>query len=193
MNAGYLFKSGLLRLPCLVLAAFSAAQHAQVPYRSIVGNVKDSTGAVAPGAVVSVAHMVTNRARQTTTNEAGAYVRDDPNANPYPESNALLVGWQLNRLFSSDTGLPFRVGASRSSLHAPKNSQRADQVKPNVEKLGDIGAGTPFYDPTAFAPVLDAPFGTPGFNALRVPGLVNLDFGLFLRDFIRIRRLYVCS
>ena len=29
-------------------------------------------------------------------------------------------------------------------------------------------------------------------QALRVPGLVNRDFGLF-RDFIRIRRLYVCS
>ena len=29
-------------------------------------------------------------------------------------------------------------------------------------------------------------------QALRVPGLVNRDFGLF-HDFIRIRRLYVCS
>ncbi len=97
-------------------------------------------------------------------------------------SNALVGGWQLNWLFSSYTGLPFGVGASGSSLNAPKNSQRADQIKPNVEKLGGIGPGTPFYDPTAFAPVLDARFGTAGFNALRGPGLVNLDFGLF-RDF----------
>jgi hypothetical protein len=196
MNAGYLLKSGLLRFafPCLVLAAFPAAKHAQaqVLYGSIVGNLKDSTGAVAPRAVVSIAHVETNRARQTSANEADAYVRDDSNGNLYPESNALLVGWQLNWLFSSYTGLPFGVGASGSSLNAPKNSQRAHQVKPNVEKLGAIGAGTPFYDPTAFAPVLDAPFGTAGFNALRVPGLVNLDFGLF-HDFIRIRRLYVCS
>lgn len=198
MNAGYLFKSGFHRFafPCLalVVAAFPVARHGQalVLYGSIVGDVKDSTGAVAPRAVVSIAHVETNRARQTTANEAGAYVRDDSNGNPYPESNALLIGWQLNWLFSSDTGLPFGVGASGSSLNAPKNSHRADQVKPNVEKLEGIGAGAPFYDPTAFAPFLDAPFVTAGFNALRVPGLVNLDFGLF-RDFIKIRRLYVCS
>jgi len=94
--------------------------------------------------------------------------------------NALAGGWQLNWLFSSYTGLPFGVSASGTSLNAPKNSQRADQVKP-PQKLGGIG-DTPFYDPTAFAPVTDARFGTAGFNALRGPGLVNLDFGLF-RDF----------
>ena len=40
--------------------------------------------------------------------------------------------------------------------------------------------------------VLAAFFAAQHAQALRVPRLVNLDFGLF-RDFIRIRRLYVCS
>jgi len=104
-------------------------------------------------------------------------------------SNALTSGWQLNWLFSSYTGLPFGVSASGTGLNAPKNSQRADQVKPNVQKLGGIG-DTPFYDPTAFAPVTAARFGTAGFNALRGPGLVNLDFGLF-RDFRMTERLHM--
>lgn len=139
MNAGYLFKSGLLRLAfaCLVLAAFPAAQqaHAQVLYRSLVGNVKDSTGAVAPGAVVSVAHMVTHRARQTTTNEAGAYVRDDPNANPYPESNALLVGWQLNRLFSSYTASVWSWGLTVFA-ECPKEFTGC---RPGQTERGEVG------------------------------------------------------
>src|SRR2546429_9650453 len=59
----------------------------------------------------------------------------------------------------------------------------------NVQKLGGIG-DTPFYDPTAFAPVTAARFGTAGFNALRGPGLVNLDFGLF-RDFRMTERLHM--
>src|SRR5438309_3917236 len=104
-------------------------------------------------------------------------------------SNALTSGWQLNWLSSSYTGLPFGVSASGTGLNAPKNSQRADQVKPNVQKLGGIG-DTPFYDPTAFAPVTAARFGTAGFNALRGPGLVNLDFGLF-RDFRMTERLHM--
>lgn len=135
MSAGYLFKSGLGRLafPCfaLVLAAFPTTQHARVLLRSIGSNVKDSTGAAAPRAVVSIAHVETNRARRTTANEARAYVRDDSNGNRYPGKNALL--------FSCYTELRFGVGASGSSLNAPKNSRRADQVKPSVEKLGALG------------------------------------------------------
>ena len=59
------------------------------------------------------------------------------------------------------------------------SSQTADQIKPAVQKLGGIGPGQPYFDPTAFAPVTDARFGTSGRNILRGPGLVNLDASLF--------------
>lgn len=104
--------------------------------------------------------------------------------------NALWGGWQANWLFSAYSGLPFGVGASGTDLNAPKNSQRADQVKANVQKLGGIGPGKPYYDPTAFAPVREARFGTAGFNALRGPGLVNLDLGLF-REFRITEQLHM--
>lgn len=97
-------------------------------------------------------------------------------------ASALTGGWQLSWLFSAFTGYPFSVSSSGTSLNAPNNAQRADQVKAEVKKLGNIGRGTPFYDPTAFAPVTTARYGTAGFNTLRSPGTVSLDLGIF-REF----------
>jgi TonB dependent receptor/TonB-dependent Receptor Plug Domain len=97
-------------------------------------------------------------------------------------ASALTGGWQLSWLFSAFTGYPFSVSSSGTSLNAPNNAQRADQVKAEVKKLGNIGRGTPFYDPTAFAPVTTARYGTVGFNTLRSPGTVSLDLGIF-REF----------
>ena len=91
----------------------------------------------------------------------------------------VVGGWQANSLISLMSGRSFSVSASGTSLNAPFSSQRADQVKPEVQKLGGIGRGQPFFDPTAYAAVSDPRFGTAGFNSLRGPGRVNWDFGLF--------------
>jgi hypothetical protein len=63
-------------------------------------------------------------------------------------------------------------------LNLPGSVQTADQVKPEVAKLGGKGRGTPYYDPSAFAEVTGARFGNTGYNYLRGPGLFNWDFGL---------------
>ncbi len=94
-------------------------------------------------------------------------------------SKALLGGWQLNGIFSAYSGTPFTVNSSGASLNAPGNGQVADQVKPEVNKLGGIGTGSPFFDPTAFRPVTEVRFGNSGRNSLRGPGAGNLDIGLF--------------
>ncbi len=102
--------------------------------------------------------------------------------------SALAGGWQLSWVFGAFMGTPFTVTASGTSLNAPGLPQRPDQVKSEVEKLGGIGRGTPYYDPTAFLPVDFDPrgntvrFGTQGFNTLYGPGTVNLDLGIF-REF----------
>lgn len=96
--------------------------------------------------------------------------------------SALAGGWQISWLYGGFSGYPFTVSADGASLNAPGSSQRADQVKSSVQKLGGIGLANPFYDPTAFAPVTGARFGTVGFNTLRSPGTANLDLGLF-REF----------
>mgnify|MGYP001033635026 CR=1 FL=1 len=94
-------------------------------------------------------------------------------------ASAVIGGWQINGIFSAVTGLPFTVGTSSASLNAPGSSQFADQVLPEVKKLGDIGVGVPFFDPLAFRPVTAVRFGNSGRNTLRGPGLVSVDVGIF--------------
>jgi hypothetical protein len=94
-------------------------------------------------------------------------------------ASAIASGWQVNGLLSSYTGLPFSVSGSSTSLNAPGNTQRADQIKPNVAILGGVGPGQSYFDPLAFASVTQVRFGTAGFDSLRGPGQINLDFALF--------------
>lgn len=102
----------------------------------------------------------------------------------------VLGGWQLNSVFNAQSGQPFGVGSSGTSLRAPGNAQRADQVKPEVQIFGKTGPGQSYFDPLAFKPVTEARFGTSGFNTLRGPRYVNLDFGLF-REFLVTERVRV--
>ena len=88
------------------------------------------------------------------------------------------------------SGLPVSVTASATSLGMPGNTQRADQIKPAVQKLGGAGPGQSFFDPLAFAPVTQPRFGTAGFNSLRGPGIVNWDLGVF-RQFTLTERWQV--
>jgi len=94
-------------------------------------------------------------------------------------ASQILGGWQANSILSVFSGLPFSVVAAGISLDAPGNTQRADLAKANVQKLGGIGVGSPYYDPFAFTPVTTARFGTAGFNLLRGPGYIGLDGGIF--------------
>jgi hypothetical protein len=94
----------------------------------------------------------------------------------------LAGGWQVNAVFSSYSGTPFNVTSSGTSLNAPGNSQVADLVKPSVQKLGNVGRGSSYFDPLAFRAVTETRFGNAGLRILRAPGVVNLDAGLF-RDF----------
>ena len=63
-------------IPCLValLVAFVAPASAQQFTGTIQGVVQDSSGAVVPGAEVSIINISTNEARNVTTDSNGAYV-----------------------------------------------------------------------------------------------------------------------
>lgn len=91
----------------------------------------------------------------------------------------LAGGWQVNGILSFMSGTPFGIRASATPLNSFRVSQRADQVKPNVQILGGVGPGQPYFDPLAFAPVNEPRLGNSSFSALRGPGLANWDFGLF--------------
>jgi hypothetical protein len=91
-------------------------------------------------------------------------------------------GWRINAIGSFMTGLPFFVTASNSSLNMPGTTQRANQIKPSVQILGNIGSTVSYFDPLAYAPVTTATFGNAGFNSLRGPGVASADLAIS-RDF----------
>ena len=91
----------------------------------------------------------------------------------------ILSDWQVSGIFSAIHGQPFSLTASGASLNAIGQRQTPNQVGP-VKKLGGIGTGNPFYDPTVFAAVsAPAVYGNVGRNTLYGPGSVNMDFSLF--------------
>ncbi len=91
----------------------------------------------------------------------------------------LLGGWQLNGLFTAQSGTPFTVGSNGASLNAVSNTQTADQVKSTVDKIYGVGRGASWFDPYAFAPVTRVGYGSTGRNLIRGPGRVNLDASVF--------------
>ena len=100
----------------------------------------------------------------------------------------VLGGWQTSGIFSAIAGQPFQLTASGAILNAVDQTQTPDQVGP-ARKLGGIGPGNPFYDPSAFAPVTaTGVYGNVGRNSLRGPGSVNFDFSLF-RTFRIVERV----
>ena len=101
--------------------------------------------------------------------------------------DGIVAGWQVNSLMSFMSGRPFTVYAG-GNLEMPGSNQTADQIVGHPQKLGGIGPGTPFYPQSSFADVSGPRFGTSGFNALRGPGTVNWDFGLF-REFSITERM----
>src|SRR5437879_9575238 len=76
-------KSGVTRcvlIATLVLLLFSLALFGQGNFGRILGSVKDSTGAVLPGATVNIIDTQRGPARTVTTDEAGLY--NDPTLIP---------------------------------------------------------------------------------------------------------------
>jgi hypothetical protein len=90
----------------------------------------------------------------------------------------LLGGWQINTSISMVSGNPFTVLSDGASLNAPGNVQVADQIG-DARKLGGVGLGDPYYDPSSFTSVSGARFGNMGLYNLRGPGFFNMNGGLF--------------
>src|SRR5579863_6834040 len=97
----------------------------------------------------------------------------------------LAGGWQANWILSRESGTPFTVSASATSLNSPGNSQTANQVVEYVPILGGHGPGMPYFSPSSFAAVTTPTFGNSGRDILRGPGLFSLNTGLFRSFSIR--------
>src|SRR6266704_56391 len=86
----------------VVVLLFSFALSAQGNFGRILGSVKDSTGAVIPGATVSIIDKDRGLARTLTTDEAGLY--NAPNLIPgtytVRPSSLGSRGWTVRTLWS---------------------------------------------------------------------------------------------
>jgi outer membrane receptor protein involved in Fe transport len=97
-------------------------------------------------------------------------------------ASKVFGGWQVNGLLSLYSGSPFTVTSSGTSLDMTGSTQVADQVKSEVEILGGIGPGNPWFDTSAFRAVTERRFGTAAVNGMRGPGFANFDMSVF-REF----------
>ncbi len=102
-----------------------------------------------------------------------------------PVARALLGGWQVNGIWDYTGGHPTTLYADNSNLRQIGNYQTVDQIGP-LKKIGGLGPGKDWYDPSSFAPVpLGADgyqhrFGSTGRNIpIYSPGHTNLDAGIF--------------
>jgi len=102
------------------------------------------------------------------------------------DAAALLGGWQLNGLWTWESGVPLSFGASSTSLNAPGNSQFPNQVAP-VEILGHEGPGQFWFTPSSFANPPAGTIGNVGRNILHGPRLFNINGSVFRRFNIRER------
>jgi hypothetical protein len=108
--------------------------------------------------------------------------RGKPWLNEGGVAGVVLGGWQVNGLLSLYSGAPFTITSSGTSLDLPGSTQFADQVKDDVEILGGIGPGNPWFDTSAFRAVTERRFGTAGVNSMRGPAFANFDMSVF-REF----------
>src|SRR5262249_16299165 len=95
-------------------------------------------------------------------------------------AKALLGGWQLNGLWTWESGIPLNFSASSTSLNAAGNSQRPLVVAP-VEILGNEGPGTYWFNPSAFANPPAGTIGNVGRNILHGPHLFSINGSVFRR------------
>ena len=94
--------------------------------------------------------------------------------------SALLGGWQLNGLWTWESGLPMNFSASSTSLNAPGNSQFPNVVAP-VQILGHEGPGSYWFTPTSFANPPAGTIGNTGRNILHGPRLFSINGSVFRR------------
>ena len=90
----------------------------------------------------------------------------------------ILGDWQLNGIFTAETGAPLNITFSNATLNAPGNNNRPN-ISGQPEIFGRVGVGEKWLDTTMFSAPAPNTFGNVGRNVLSGPGFVNLDFSIF--------------
>jgi len=162
------------------LAAFPSVRtvEAQLLFGSIVGNVTDSSGAAAPGAVVKVTQLETNDSRETKSNESGGYILTTVHTGTYTvsiskegfktfaASNVLVTSNAEVRVDAS-----LQVGAQSQSVEVSADSAalQTDRSDTHTEftsqQMTDLPQATRTFEGiVALAPGVTPPSASSGGN-----------------------------
>ena len=90
----------------------------------------------------------------------------------------VLGGWQLNGLWTWESGLPLDFAISNTSLNAPGHINRPNVNGP-VQILGHEGPGQYWFDKSAFSAPAANTLGNAGRDVLAGPRLFNIDASVF--------------
>jgi hypothetical protein len=93
----------------------------------------------------------------------------------------LINNWQLAPLFHASSGQPLNVTTGKDNSLTGLNNDRPDQTWVWVYSQSHTCKSAPcvqWINPSAFVPNPTGTFGNVGRNALRGPGMVNLDLAL---------------
>jgi len=93
---------------------------------------------------------------------------------PTGPAAAVFGGWRLSGVLSARTGTPLTFTANGGTLNLPSSTQTADQVG-DIETLGGINIGNPWFSTSSFAQPVGARFGTSGRNIYSGPGMFGLN------------------
>lgn len=108
-----------------------------------------------------------------------------------PVANAALGGWDMNFIFTAQTGLPFTPQLATSVSNAggsrPNFLRDPRLSNPDPALWFDASLGTPN---AAWGVPVVYTFGNAGRNILRGPGRVNLDYSLF-KDFSPTEKMHL--
>ena len=92
--------------------------------------------------------------------------------------NALLGGWQINALWTWESGLPLDIAISNASLNAPGNINRPNVNGP-VQIFGNVGPSQLYFNTGAFSAPPPNTAGNVGRNVLHGPRLFEIDSSVF--------------
>jgi hypothetical protein len=98
-------------------------------------------------------------------------------------ARAILGGWEVSGIATAQTGVPVNITIDRSNSAVPGLYSISGEERPNLVpgvSLTPPGGSTPaeWINPAAFSTPLAGTFGNLGRNALRAPGLTQIDLGL---------------
>jgi len=110
-------------------------------------------------------------------------------------ADTVLGGWKISGIVALVSGLPFTVSANGGTLNTPGTAQTGN-LTGSFRKLGGIGSGVQWFDPTSFSQPLGCTdkactspeLGNTGRNQFRGPGYLQDNFSLF-KAFRLVREL----